>query len=146
MFLDHTQRRSTVGRTPLDEWLARRRDLYLTTHNSHKTQTSMPPLGFEPTISAGEWPQTYALDRAAAGTGRWLYVNTYLFLTRSVQPIISILVHHYISKRSRYFWSTFRTVQVSYNTKLRSKCSMATFAVGLLCIVKATKLVHRFGC
>ena len=29
MFLDHTQRRSTVGRTPLDEWSARRRDLYL---------------------------------------------------------------------------------------------------------------------
>jgi len=27
MFLDHTQRRSTVGRTPLDEWPARRRDL-----------------------------------------------------------------------------------------------------------------------
>ena len=23
MFLDHTQRRSTVGRTPLDEWSAR---------------------------------------------------------------------------------------------------------------------------
>jgi hypothetical protein len=23
----------------------------------------MPPVGFEPTISAGEWPKTYALDR-----------------------------------------------------------------------------------
>jgi len=31
-FLDHIQRRITVGRTPLDEWSARRRDLYLTTH------------------------------------------------------------------------------------------------------------------
>ena len=30
----------------------------------------MPPVGFEPTISAGEWPQTYALDRAATGTGQ----------------------------------------------------------------------------
>jgi len=29
----------------------------------------MPPLGFEPTISAGERPQNYALDRAATGTG-----------------------------------------------------------------------------
>jgi len=29
MFQDHTQRRSTVGRSPLDEWSARRRDLYL---------------------------------------------------------------------------------------------------------------------
>ena len=34
-FLDHTRRRTTVGRTPLDEWSARRRDLYLTTHNIH---------------------------------------------------------------------------------------------------------------
>ena len=34
-FLDHTQRPTTVGRTPPDEWSARRRDLYLTTHNTH---------------------------------------------------------------------------------------------------------------
>ena len=54
MFLDHTQRRSTVGRIPLDEWSARRRDPYLTTHDTHNRQISMPPVGFEPTISAGE--------------------------------------------------------------------------------------------
>ena len=30
----------------------------------------MPPVGFEPTIPAGERPQTYALDRAATGTDR----------------------------------------------------------------------------
>jgi hypothetical protein len=29
----------------------------------------MPPVGFEPTISAGERPQTYALDRVVSGTG-----------------------------------------------------------------------------
>ena len=29
----------------------------------------MSPVGFKPTISAGERPQTYALDRAATGTG-----------------------------------------------------------------------------
>jgi len=56
--LDHTQRRITVGRTSLDEWSARRRDLYLTTHNTHNRQTSMPPVGFKPAISAGERPQT----------------------------------------------------------------------------------------
>ena len=64
-FLDHTQLRTTVGRTPLDDWSDCRRDLYLTTHNR---QISMPPVGFEPTISAGERPQT-ALDRAATETG-----------------------------------------------------------------------------
>ena len=30
----------------------------------------MPSVGFEPTIPAGERPQTYALDRAGTGTGR----------------------------------------------------------------------------
>ena len=30
----------------------------------------MPPVGFESTISASERPQTYALDRAATGTGK----------------------------------------------------------------------------
>jgi len=44
-----TLRYTTLGRTPLDESWARRRDLYLTTHNIHKRQTSMPPAGFEPT-------------------------------------------------------------------------------------------------
>jgi len=68
-FLDHIKRRVTVGRTPLDEWSARRRDLYLTKHNTHNRQTPMPPVGFELTISAGERPQTHALDRAATGTG-----------------------------------------------------------------------------
>ena len=75
-FLDHTQRRTTVGRTPLVEWSARRRDLYLTTHNTHNRQTSMPPVGFEPTIPAGERPQTYALDRAATGTGWYEFHST----------------------------------------------------------------------
>jgi len=28
----------------------------------------MAPVGFEPTISTGERPQTYALDRAITGT------------------------------------------------------------------------------
>ena len=42
---------STVGRT-LDEWSARRRDLYMTTHNTHKRQTLMPPEVFEPKIPA----------------------------------------------------------------------------------------------
>ena len=64
---------------PLDEWSARRRDLYLTTHNTHNRQTSMPPVGFEPTISAGERPQTYALDRAATGTDI-LYIYIYIYI------------------------------------------------------------------
>jgi len=67
-FLDHTQRRTTtVCRTPLDEWKARRRDLYLTSHNTHNRHTSMPPVRNEPTITACERPQTPRLP----SRGHW---------------------------------------------------------------------------
>jgi len=46
----------------------------MTTNNTHNRQTSITPVGFVPTISAGERPKTYALDGAATGTG---YVNLY---------------------------------------------------------------------
>ena len=76
MFLDHTQRRSTVGRTPLDEWSARRKDLYVTTHDTHNRQISMPPVGFEPTISAGERPVAAHLLRSwvRIPLGAWIFV------------------------------------------------------------------------
>ena len=76
MFLDHTQRPSTVGRTPLDEWSARRRDLYLTTHDTHNRQISMPPVGFEPTISAGERPAASHLLKSwvRIPPGAWIFV------------------------------------------------------------------------
>jgi len=44
---------------PLDEWSARRRDHFLTSHTTHNRETSMPPAGFEPTISAAKRRQTY---------------------------------------------------------------------------------------
>jgi hypothetical protein len=40
-FLDYTQRRTTVGRTPLEDWSARRRDHYLTTHNTHSRRAAV---------------------------------------------------------------------------------------------------------
>jgi len=61
--------RTTVGRTPLDDWSTRRTDPYLTAHDTRKRQPSMPPAGFEPAIPASERPQTQSLDRAATGIG-----------------------------------------------------------------------------
>jgi hypothetical protein len=48
--------------------------------------------------------------------------NTSSFITRSVQLIFSILLQHHISKLSRYFWSTFPSVQVyiRYSNKNRN--------------------------
>jgi hypothetical protein len=44
-------------------------------NTQHSRQTSMLPVGFEPTIAAGERPQTYALDRAATTTGIQYYLE-----------------------------------------------------------------------
>jgi hypothetical protein len=60
-----TLRLITLGRTPLDEWSAWRRGLYLTTHSTNKRQTFMIPASFEPAIPASERPQNHAWDRAA---------------------------------------------------------------------------------
>jgi hypothetical protein len=67
----------------------------MTTHNTNNRQTSMPTAGFEPTISAGERQQTYALERADTGTrpsgtcnkvrNIWIYrqhVKKYIFRQR----------------------------------------------------------------
>jgi hypothetical protein len=105
-FLDHTQRRTTVGRTPLDEWSARRSDLYLTTQNTHNRQTSMPPVGFEPTISAGERPQTLRLrPRGYWGRHRVMYVWKIIFPTSSPGGIHSCLTMRHNRKETWYVTS-----------------------------------------
>ena len=78
-----TLRHTTLCRTPLYEWSARRRDLYLTTHNTHNRQTSMPPAGFEPAIPTTERPQTHALYRAATGIFKDNMHLKFLFLDSS---------------------------------------------------------------
>ena len=42
-------------------------------------------MGFEPTISAGERPQTHALDRAATGIGIYAFVDVKYFAKFGVQ-------------------------------------------------------------
>jgi len=81
-----TLRHTTVGRTPLDEWLAGLRGLYLTTHNTHNRHASMPPARFEPAIRASEGPQTHTLDRTASG-------DRLLLLLIAIIIIIIITIH-----------------------------------------------------
>jgi len=64
-----TLRHTTLGKTPLDAWPARRGGVYLTTHNTHKSQTSMPEAEIEPKIPESERPETHAFDRTATGIG-----------------------------------------------------------------------------
>ena len=60
-------RHTTSGRTPLDKWSARSRDLYPTTRNTHKNQTPMP-----------QGTQTCHLSkRAAIDPCLWMYCHWY---------------------------------------------------------------------
>jgi hypothetical protein len=71
--------------TPLDEWSARLRDLYLTTHNTYKRQTSMLPAGFELAIPACHQPQTRALDSSATGIGNLQIMLLFIVSSHSVR-------------------------------------------------------------
>ena len=65
----------------------------------------MPTVGFEPTISAGEQPQTYALDRAAIGTAVNYTVMTELSV--SWEEIIKKTVNSLIPCRIRVWSNMF---------------------------------------
>ena len=83
----------TIGRDPLDEWSARRIDHYLTTHNTHKRQSSMSPVGFETTNPASVRSQTHEL-RQSSHWDRRLYLQSepnklLFFIWRRKQKLIS---------------------------------------------------------
>jgi hypothetical protein len=67
---------NTLGGTPLDEWSARRRDLYVTTHNTHKRQTSMTPEEIRtrnPTKPAAADPRLRQRDHWELSSGNTCY-------------------------------------------------------------------------
>jgi hypothetical protein len=115
---DHPKRRTTVGMTPLDEWSAYRRDLYLTTHNTHNRQTSMPPVGFEPPIAARERPYTYALDLRLRPRGQrdrhvhkiWLKIEFVSHLKLQTQVSLGC---QFVTTRRYIFRARIRNVLVS---------------------------------
>ena len=53
----------------------------------------MLPVGFEPTISAGERPQTYALERAATGTGTYVIICKTLFVDLTWRNLCLLKFH-----------------------------------------------------
>jgi hypothetical protein len=60
LIMEGFTRHAAIGRTPLDQWSAGRGDLYLTTHNTRKGQTSM---------STG-WIRTHCPSKLAAAHPR----------------------------------------------------------------------------
>ena len=89
----------------------------------------MPPVGFEPTISTGERPQTYALDRAATGTDKSIiiyYINQQNFYQcgfsrRSIRAMLHL---SHSSSRYTHMFSRYFVGSVSYRV----------FRYGMICI------------
>jgi len=88
----------------------------------------MPPVGFEPTISAGERLQTYALDRAVTGTGTRITLTfiirvdhlTYLSLRASAA---TVLCQVFVSCWGCFFWNGVALRQVPHFAGLPLKNS-----------------------
>ena len=104
-FLYHTQRHTTVGRTPLDEWSARRRDLYLTTQQSQQTE-----------IHATGGIRTHDLSRRAAENLRLRPCGHWDRRSNNKVPKISSVVFFrhpdFLSPLTRYFTYKMKPVQI----------------------------------
>ena len=80
----------------------------------------MPPVGFEPRISAGERPQTYALDRAATGTG----YNTHYYYTII---IIIIIISMNVFRITQSMTTTTQSVPFGLFLRFRAVFNMLGF-------------------
>jgi hypothetical protein len=58
----------------------------------------MLPVGFEPTISTGERPKTYALERTATGTGRNISTINMYNKTNIKRNILSHKIHREVGR------------------------------------------------
>jgi hypothetical protein len=92
-----TLRHTTLGRTPLEEWTARR-TLYLTTHNNHNRQTALPPKGFASALTESERPLTHALNRADTAIGHFV----------GMWVALCTVVNHTCTNRVMYTLITWR--------------------------------------
>ena len=106
------KRRTTVGRSPLDEWSARRRDLYLTTRNTQNRQTSMPPS----VIRTHDISRRAAADLRLRPRGHWdRWANLYniLYFGISRKPVGKIPVS--LESDKNYVYFTWRSLHVYNN-------------------------------
>jgi len=120
-------------RHTLQEWLARRKAVYLTTH-THDRKTSMPPVRFEPAIPASEQPQTNPLGSSATGNGQIdaYTIHTPMALRHSEHCMIIAIMQ---SK-----WLRHRPLQVTCSNRDTLKW------ISMLClVVLVLRVVVGFG-
>jgi len=100
----------TVGRTPLDEWSARSRDLYLATHNNHKRQTSMSSAGLEPEI-----PASHRVRRVTSQSVSFIRKNSEQFPAEWVASYAAGRASCFFSERKT--GKSYKACEISMNIK-----------------------------
>ena len=91
MFLDHTQRRSTVGRTPLDEWSARRRDLHLTITRPEESYRLCCVVVCDLETSRMGAPYIYHISRLRVNVPNYMCTE-WLIIISTLEPCSSVSV------------------------------------------------------
>jgi hypothetical protein len=121
-FLDHTQQRTTVGRTHLDEWSAHRKDLYLTTQHSQQTN-----------IYAPGGNQTHDLSRRAAADLRHQFLKLYL-----LKPTGHVM-HHQFNIQQLY---ALPTLFICFIFIWEQKATCANYSINCLVFTTEIKSVY----
>jgi hypothetical protein len=118
LLLHHVTLKDTYTRwvrTPLDEWSARHRCIYLSIHNTYKRLTSMSPAGFEPSIPAqplrsapcylSQLVNSYF--RSTDTYGRIVYRRPRNFLQRVLCFVQDSISHHLTPAYYYFFFFSF---------------------------------------
>jgi hypothetical protein len=97
----------------------------------------MPPVGFKPTISAGERPKTYVLDRAATGTGcttelvNSINVLTY-FSLKAWKLLAEIMRNWFLNYLTTFFNSACYATLNNCKTRLKKSIIETQLLVGYI--------------
>jgi hypothetical protein len=130
-FLDHTQWRTTVCRNPLDERSARRRDIYLTTHNTHNKHPcprwDMNPRfqqasGRRPTPSARPLgPASYCTTGSQIKYNSFWNLVYFVLLTRNLQyPIRRTGMSSYYAIQMEQFCFALEALKHEFSSQIVS--------------------------
>ena len=155
-FLRHT----TLGRTPLDEWSLRRRELFLKTHNTNRFETAIPKTsGRRPKPwprGHGDWLTSASLSIIGPGvvtglTSLHLILRTdTISLTLTCYLLLDSIQRHELQLNMHRIWDQGRNpypkVISKFHRQWRSTENRATYELTLDYFTMNKQLVQIPGC